>query len=61
MFCRVRFIQEPISGQLMAQVRMTYGDRIQRYDYWGYTSDVKATARRSMARPKIIPMTLIKG
>ena len=55
-FCLVRFDNDPVSGDLYVQTKMTWGDGIRHLypDYWGWTSEVKFMAKRSVARPVIM-------
>ena len=54
MFCKVRFIVEPVSNKMETQVMLTWGTGLRRYDYWAYTSCLRYTFANSAARPLII-------
>ncbi len=55
-FCPVRFREEPLSGRMEAQCRMTWGETLKRsyHDYWGWTADVRFMRKKSVARPVIM-------
>lgn len=57
---RVRFIADPFTGKLAAQVYITYGLRGGRYDHFTWTSDLRYLKKTSCARPKIFTLVPVK-
>ena len=60
-FCPIKFEQDPLGDRIYAKVKMTWGHRIRNSypDWWGWASEVKFMASKSVARPVI--MYIIDG